>query len=163
MASRTAALSSSVPCPAQQQQGDRRLGGCRRLTPQALLLEELLDPLKKEFNVPSGLIQTEDLSITPVLVWQGCHHQDPSREIEGRGLHVLLLLARFALGPSLGLLLLVLAETKSDQPQLDALVQIGNPNRATTDPSVGAMESIRPTPPPRSTLHARLAWETWRG
>jgi hypothetical protein len=55
MARRTAWLSSSVPCPADQEedQGGQSGGRCR--TAQARLLQQLFEAFEKEFNVEAAL------------------------------------------------------------------------------------------------------------
>ena len=41
----------------------------------------------EQFNMPTCAVQLQDLLITPVLLWQGGDHQDPSRERQGGWLH----------------------------------------------------------------------------
>src|SRR5439155_17706643 len=53
-------------------------------------------------------------------------------------------LARLALGPSLGLLLLLLRETQGDQTELDASVRRRYPDCTAKDCPVGGVESFKP-------------------
>ena len=86
--------------------------------------EQLLDPLKEQFNVPTSLIQEHDLLVIPVLLWQGGHHQHPPGVIQRARLQLALIFARFAFGFALRFLLLLLAQTHDHQTQLDP--QLGN-------------------------------------
>src|SRR5262249_42338173 len=85
-----------------------------------------------------------NLLITPVLLWQCSDDQDPSREVEGVWPHLLLVLLCLALGASLGLFLLLLAQTKRDQTQLDPLVQVRDPDWATLDVPCRCLQSLEP-------------------
>src|SRR5260370_40037477 len=59
-------------------------------------------------------------------------------------MHLLLILARFAFGPSLGLLLLLLRETQDNQTQLDPLELMSHPDWTAKDGPIGGMESFKP-------------------
>ena len=83
--------------------------------------EQLLDALKEQFNVPTSLIQEQDVLLTPVLLWQRAHHQHPPGVIQRACLQLRWFLLRFALGSALGFLLLLLAQTQDHQTQLDLL------------------------------------------
>src|SRR5436190_1422382 len=94
--------------------------------------------------MPTRSVSLQDLLITPVLLWQGGNNQDPSREVEGIWPYLLLVLLCLALGTSLSLFLLLLAQTKSDQTQLDPLVQVCDPDRTTLDVPCGRLQSLEP-------------------
>jgi len=97
-----------------------------------------------------------------VLLWQGGNNQDPSREVEGIWPYLLLVLLCLALGTSLSLFLLLLAQTKSDQTQLDPLVQVCDPDRTTLDVPCGRLQSLEPVHDhDRGSLlifHRKLGW-----
>src|SRR6266478_1481621 len=59
-------------------------------------------------------------------------------------MHLLLVFARLAFGPSLGLLLLLLRETQGDQTELDALELMSHPDWTAKDGPIGGMESFEP-------------------
>src|SRR5712692_1816342 len=148
IACRTAVLSSSVPCPSQQECRDGGFGHGHRRTPQGLQLEQWLHAFEKQFNMPTCLIQLHDVPIAPAVLWQGRDDQDPSREIHRACLQLPLGLARFALGPPLGLLLLLLAQTQGQQTQLDPLLGHRDPDHTTPDLSSRRVQSPRATPAP---------------
>src|SRR5260370_36669135 len=57
--------------------------------------------------MPSRLIQTQHVQITPMLHWQSRDEQDPSSHIERLGPHAILLLTCRSLGAPLGFLALL--------------------------------------------------------
>src|SRR6266705_1330737 len=59
-------------------------------------------------------------------------------------MHLLLVLARFALGPSLSLLLLLLRETQDNQTQLDPLELMSHPDWTAKDCPIGGVEPFEP-------------------
>src|SRR5262249_31951215 len=145
-----------------EHQGNSRLGRLCGRTPQALLLEKLFDPLKKQFNVPTCLIQTQDLLVAALMPWQRCNEQNPSGKRERIGMDLLLILARLALGPALGLVLLLLVQTQGDQAQMDRLSSKGDPDRAAQDGSVRGVQTFEPSQNVNLVslliLHRKHAW-----
>jgi hypothetical protein len=163
IASRTAALSSSNKAQPSNSRGMVDLAVAAVLHRRCCRWSNCLMRFCEQFTMPTRLIQTQDLLVTPVHLGQGGDHQDPSREIQRVWLHLVLVLAGLATGSPLGLVLLFLTQPKSDQAQLDALVGIADPDRTARDAPCGRLQSIRATPGPQWRRLAHLPWETWRG
>src|SRR6266705_6932568 len=94
--------------------------------------------------MPSRLIQTQHLQVTPVLLWQCCDKQDPSSHIERLGPDAILLLACRALGTPLGFLALFFREPQADAACADSRAFVVDPDVSATHLSGFGTTTLEP-------------------
>src|SRR5260370_39880658 len=82
--------------------------------------------------MPSRLIQTQHVQITPMLHWQSRDEQDPSSHIERLGPHAILLLTCRSLGAPLGFLALLFREPQANAAYANSLALVVDPDFSAT-------------------------------